>query len=63
MEKNRSLMDILLHGREEIGYTEFLKALRKEPVYKDLSDQIENTEVTDRDRSILQSCQKLKGKD
>ncbi|XP_063407996.1 uncharacterized protein LOC134691399 [Mytilus trossulus] len=63
MEKNRSLMDILLHGREEIRYTEFLKALRKEPVYKDLADQIEQTEVTDRDRSILQSCQKIKGKD
>ncbi|XP_052061248.1 uncharacterized protein LOC127701420 [Mytilus californianus] len=62
-EKNRSLMDILLHGHEEIGYTEFLKALQKEPVYKDLADQIEKTEVTDRDRSTLESCQKLKGKD
>ncbi|CAG2254618.1 unnamed protein product [Mytilus edulis] len=55
IEKIRKLMDILLHGSEN-GFIEFLKALREESVYTELADEIENTTVSSRDISTMQSC-------
>ncbi|XP_063417141.1 uncharacterized protein LOC134699481 [Mytilus trossulus] len=54
-EKNRNLMDMLLRKNER-GFIEFLKALRKDSIYRDLADQIENTAVTSRDIEILKKC-------
>ncbi|XP_076116519.1 uncharacterized protein LOC143083993 [Mytilus galloprovincialis] len=52
-QRNRKLMDSLLHGNEK-GFTEFLSALRNG--YADLADKIENTNITHTDRSTIQSC-------
>ncbi|XP_076080537.1 uncharacterized protein LOC143051531 [Mytilus galloprovincialis] len=54
-QKNRQLMDILLHGNEN-GFTEFLNALRNDSAYADLANRIASTEVTSTDRSNIQSC-------
>ncbi|XP_071138166.1 uncharacterized protein [Mytilus edulis] len=56
-EKNRNLMDMLLHKNEQ-GFNEFLKALRKDSIYADLADQIEKTEVTSTDMATLHKCSK-----
>ncbi|XP_052065512.1 uncharacterized protein LOC127705231 isoform X3 [Mytilus californianus] len=56
-EKNRTLMDMLLRKNER-GFNEFLKALRKDSIYSDLADQIEKTEVTPTDMGILYKCLK-----
>ncbi|VDI50421.1 Hypothetical predicted protein [Mytilus galloprovincialis] len=55
IEKIRKLMDILLHGSEHV-FIEFLNALRKDSVYTELADEIENTTVSSRDISTMQSC-------
>ncbi|XP_063436882.1 uncharacterized protein LOC134718317 [Mytilus trossulus] len=54
-EKNRNLMDMLLRKNEQ-GFNEFLKALRKDSIYADLADQIEKTEVTSTDMATLYKC-------
>ncbi|VDH90115.1 Hypothetical predicted protein [Mytilus galloprovincialis] len=54
-QKNRQLMDTLLHGNEN-GFTEFLNALRNDIAYTDLANRIASTEVTSTDRSNIQSC-------
>ncbi|XP_071122876.1 uncharacterized protein [Mytilus edulis] len=56
-EKNRTLMTLLFRKHEQ-GYIEFLTALRKDSVYADLADEIENTAVTSRDMSTLHTCYK-----
>ncbi|XP_076080542.1 uncharacterized protein LOC143051535 [Mytilus galloprovincialis] len=56
-EKNRNLMDMLLRKNEQ-GFNEFLKALRKDSIYADLADQIEKTEVTTTDMATLHKCSK-----
>ncbi|XP_052097573.1 uncharacterized protein LOC127732561 [Mytilus californianus] len=56
-EKNRTLMDMLLHKNER-GFNEFLKALRKDSIYADLADEIEKTEVTSTDIATLHKCLK-----
>ncbi|CAC5367953.1 KCTD2_5_17 [Mytilus coruscus] len=56
-EKNRNLTDMLLHKNEQ-GFNEFLKALRKDSIYADLADQIEKTEVTPTDMATLHKCLK-----
>ncbi|CAC5426138.1 unnamed protein product [Mytilus coruscus] len=56
-EKNRTLMDMILRKKEQ-AFIEFLKALRKDRVYADLADQIENTTVTSREIEILTTCYK-----
>ncbi|XP_063438296.1 uncharacterized protein LOC134719221 [Mytilus trossulus] len=56
-EKNRNLMDMLLRKNEQ-GFNEFLKALRKDSIYADLADQIEKTEVTSTDMATLHKCSK-----
>ncbi|CAG2210994.1 unnamed protein product [Mytilus edulis] len=56
-EKNRNLMDMLLRKNEQ-GFNEFLKALRKDSIYADLADQIEKTEVTSTDMATLHKCLK-----
>ncbi|VDI26121.1 Hypothetical predicted protein [Mytilus galloprovincialis] len=57
IEKIRKLMDILLHGSEN-GFIEFLNALREDSEYTELADEIENTTVSSRDISTMQSCVK-----
>ncbi|XP_063438208.1 uncharacterized protein LOC134719161 [Mytilus trossulus] len=54
-ERNRNLMDMLLRKNEQ-GYNEFLKALKKDSIYVDLAEQIEKTEVTSTDITTLHSC-------
>ncbi|XP_076081052.1 uncharacterized protein LOC143051960 [Mytilus galloprovincialis] len=54
-QKNRQLMDTLLHGNEN-GFTEFLNALANDSAYADLANRIAFTEVTSTDRSNIQSC-------
>ncbi|CAG2221710.1 unnamed protein product [Mytilus edulis] len=54
-EKNRMLMETLLRKNVH-GFSEFLVALRKDPVYTNLADQIENTAVTMKDMAILHKC-------
>ncbi|CAG2234054.1 unnamed protein product [Mytilus edulis] len=56
-EKNRNLMDMLLRKNEQ-GFNEFLKALRKDSIYADLAEQIEKTEVTSTDMATLHKCLK-----
>ncbi|VDI40873.1 Hypothetical predicted protein [Mytilus galloprovincialis] len=55
IQKNRKLMDILLHGSEHV-FIEFLKALREDSVYSELADEIENTTVASRDISTINGC-------
>ncbi|VDI47625.1 Hypothetical predicted protein [Mytilus galloprovincialis] len=55
IQKNRKLMDILLHGSEH-AFNEFLKALREDSVYAELADKIENTTVGSRDISTINGC-------
>ncbi|XP_063438433.1 uncharacterized protein LOC134719355 [Mytilus trossulus] len=55
IQKNRKLMDILLHGSEH-AFIEFLKALREDFEYTELADEIENTTVASRDISTIKSC-------
>ncbi|VDI34205.1 Hypothetical predicted protein [Mytilus galloprovincialis] len=57
IQKNRKLMDILLHGSEK-GFIEFLKAIREDSVTTELADEIESTLVTSRDISIMHGCYK-----
>ncbi|VDI37628.1 Hypothetical predicted protein [Mytilus galloprovincialis] len=57
IQKNRKLMDILLHGNEK-GFFEFLKSLREDSVHTELADEIENTQVSSRDLSTIQGCYK-----
>ncbi|XP_071148974.1 uncharacterized protein [Mytilus edulis] len=57
IQKNRKLMDILLHGSEK-GFIEFLKALREDSVTTELADEIESTLVTSRNISTIHSCYK-----
>ena len=57
IQKNRKLMDILLHGSEK-GFIEFLKSLREDSVHTELADEIENTPVASRDLSSIQGCYK-----
>ncbi|XP_052061249.1 uncharacterized protein LOC127701421 [Mytilus californianus] len=54
-EKNRQIIDLLLHKSEK-GYTEFLQALQDDPSYNELADQIDKTDITDGDMSAFQSC-------
>ncbi|CAG2223092.1 unnamed protein product [Mytilus edulis] len=54
-EKNRKLMDRLLHCGEKC-FMEFLNALRSDDIYADLANQIEQTGVTSIDIANLQSC-------
>ncbi|XP_063436881.1 uncharacterized protein LOC134718316 [Mytilus trossulus] len=56
-EKNRNLMDMLLRKNEQ-GFNEFLKALRKDSIYAYLAEQIEKTEVTSTDMATLHKCLK-----
>ncbi|XP_076110165.1 uncharacterized protein LOC143078971 [Mytilus galloprovincialis] len=56
-EKNRTLMDMLLRKNEQ-GFNEFLKALRKDSIYAYLAEQIEKTEVTSTDMATLHKCLK-----
>ncbi|XP_071122465.1 uncharacterized protein [Mytilus edulis] len=56
-EKNRNLMDMMLR-KNEMGFYEFIKALRKDSVYADLADQIEKTDITSRDMATLRKCLK-----
>ncbi|XP_063417194.1 uncharacterized protein LOC134699528 [Mytilus trossulus] len=56
-EKNRNLMDMLLRKNER-GFNEFLKALRKDSIYVDLADHIQKTEVTSTDMATLYKCLK-----
>ncbi|XP_076080541.1 uncharacterized protein LOC143051534 [Mytilus galloprovincialis] len=56
-EKNRTLMDMLLHKNER-GFNEFLKALGKDSIYADLAEQIEKTEVTSTDMATFHKCLK-----
>ncbi|XP_052096542.1 uncharacterized protein LOC127731746 [Mytilus californianus] len=55
IQKNRKLMDILLHESEH-EFIEFIKALREDSVYAELADEIENTTVASRDISTIKSC-------
>ncbi|XP_076088056.1 uncharacterized protein LOC143058455 [Mytilus galloprovincialis] len=55
IQKNRKLMDILLHGSEK-GFIEFLKSMREDSVTTELAEKIESTLVTSRDISIMQGC-------
>ncbi|CAG2251800.1 unnamed protein product [Mytilus edulis] len=57
IQKNRKLMDILLHGSEK-GFIEFLKSIREDSVTTELAEEIESTLVTSRDISIMQGCYK-----
>ncbi|XP_063412346.1 uncharacterized protein LOC134695085 [Mytilus trossulus] len=57
IQKNRKLMDILLHGSEK-GYNEFLNSLQEDSVHTELADEIENTPVSSRDLSTMQGCYK-----
>lgn len=58
-EKNRKLMDNLLHIREcKKGYIEFIKALRADSAYTDLAGQIDNTKVTSNDLLNFDRCYK-----
>ncbi|XP_063438293.1 uncharacterized protein LOC134719220 [Mytilus trossulus] len=61
-QKNRQLMDTLLHGNEN-GFTEFLNALRNDSAYTDLANRIASTEVTSTDRSNIQSCYNINKKE
>ncbi|XP_052067016.1 uncharacterized protein LOC127706426 isoform X2 [Mytilus californianus] len=54
-EKNRKLMDRLLHCGEKC-FMEFLNALRSDDIYVDLANQIEQTDVTSIDIATLQCC-------
>ncbi|OPL33142.1 neuralized pats1, partial [Mytilus galloprovincialis] len=54
-EKNRKLMDRLLHCGEKC-FMEFLNALRSDDIYADLANQIGQTVVTSIDIATLQSC-------
>ncbi|XP_052067436.1 uncharacterized protein LOC127706786 [Mytilus californianus] len=54
-EKNRKLMDRLLHCGEKC-FMEFLNALRSDDIYADLANQIEQTDVTSIDIATLQGC-------
>ncbi|XP_063411013.1 uncharacterized protein LOC134693963 [Mytilus trossulus] len=54
-EKNRKLMDRLLHCGEKC-FIEFLNALRSDEIYADLANQIEQTDVTSIDISTLHDC-------
>ncbi|CAC5416399.1 unnamed protein product [Mytilus coruscus] len=54
-EKNRKLMDRLLHCGEKC-FIEFINALRSDDIYADLANQIEQTEVTSMDIATLQAC-------
>ncbi|CAC5412535.1 unnamed protein product [Mytilus coruscus] len=54
-EKNRQIIDLLLHKSEK-GYTEFLQALQDDPSYNELADQIDKTDITDGDMSAFHSC-------
>ncbi|CAC5375094.1 unnamed protein product [Mytilus coruscus] len=56
-EKNRNLMDMLLRKNER-GFNEFIKALRKDTIHGDLADQIEKTEVRSTDIATLHKCLK-----
>ncbi|CAC5403222.1 unnamed protein product [Mytilus coruscus] len=62
IQKNRKLMDMLLHGSGK-GFMEFLKTLREDSVYTELADEIESTAVTSRDISTIQGCFKWTGKE
>ncbi|CAC5392558.1 unnamed protein product [Mytilus coruscus] len=63
-EKNRKLMDNLLHMREcKKGYTEFIKALGADSTYTDLARQIDNTEVTSNDLLTFERYLKSAGND
>lgn len=59
-DKIRKLMEKLMFT-EEKGYSKFLSALRLDDSYVDLANQIENTEVTLNDISLLTCCSKLQG--
>ncbi|VDH99488.1 Hypothetical predicted protein [Mytilus galloprovincialis] len=54
-EKNRKLMDRLLHCGEKC-FIEFLNALRSDEMYADLANQIEHTNVTSIDIASLHDC-------
>ncbi|CAG2236231.1 unnamed protein product [Mytilus edulis] len=54
-EKNRKLMDRLLHCGEKC-FIEFLNALRSDEIYADLANQIEQTDVTSIDIATLNGC-------
>ncbi|VDI63720.1 Hypothetical predicted protein [Mytilus galloprovincialis] len=54
-EKNRKLMDQLLHCGENV-FIEFIHALRSDDAYEDLANQIEQTVVNSIDIASLQSC-------
>ena len=44
LDKNEEFIRLLLKGPEK-GYNEFIEELRNDPVYVELADQIEKTEV------------------
>ncbi|VDI77144.1 Hypothetical predicted protein [Mytilus galloprovincialis] len=54
-EKNRKLMDRLLHCGEKC-FIEFLNALRSDEIYADLANQIKQTDVTSIDIATLNGC-------
>lgn len=58
-DKNRELINILLKGPPN-GYLIFIQALRNDPAYEWLADQIENTAVTRNVPLTLGNYERLK---
>ena len=51
LDKNKEFIRLLLKGPEK-GYNEFIEELRNDPVYVELVDQIENTEVNIQEQTL-----------
>jgi hypothetical protein len=51
LDKNKEFIRLLLKGPEK-GYNEFIEELRNDPVYVDLADQIEKTEVNIQESTV-----------
>jgi hypothetical protein len=51
LDKNKEFIRLLLKGPEK-GYNEFIEELRNDPVYVDLADQIEKTEVNIQEQTL-----------
>ena len=51
LDKNKEFIRLLRKGPEK-GYNEFIEELRNDPVYVDLADQIEKTEVNIQEQTL-----------
>ena len=51
LDKNKEFIRLLLEGPEK-GYNEFIEELRNDPVYVELADQIEKTEVNIQEQTL-----------